>query len=496
MIPSMITNFIFELYITMRKVRRDEELDILYEKTLKEITDKYFSSSPWPESAAIASECQDDEAFLLFYQEMTFRHMTTKLKPPINDHIKSWHNYVKLFDFVIDSAMNNQDDAIKITAKWVYDITQEFAYQFQGFCQLRCQVAHHNAETARILEANKDAWNFPQVLSILNRLINCALLKQDGKFKTLSSSSPFTVLFGYFAVIEKARLDCLVGDFTSSLDAISRLSLVDRSECFMQIPVCHLNVFYHAGVCNMMIRKYGEAADIFSEVILYVTRILKPGSAANLRQGVPGQLQRMLDKVLGLTAIVITLLPNNRVDHQVPELLEQKLQDKIRKLQAGERNTFKELFEHASPKYITPLVPNYNTTKNIHQDASNHMCNVFMSEIDQQIPFLKLRSYFGLYASIDISKLARFNDKSETDLICLLTSLKHKTMPYRAGPQRMGSLVHYYIEDGVIHMDSKDFNTSVTAISKKSNEKFFIAGTRKNVEVTNSLNQTFAKLKI
>ena len=106
----------------------------------------------------------------------------------------------------------------------------------------------------------------------------------------------------------------------------------------------------------MMLRKFSEASDVFNELILYVSRILKPGAAANLRQGVAPQLQRMLDKVLALTALVITLYPSTRIDDQCLELVEGKWSEKFRKLQAGETSAFEELFEFASPKYISPMV--------------------------------------------------------------------------------------------------------------------------------------------
>jgi len=495
-LPTVIKDFVFDIHDAMRRSKRDEDVNVLYEVKFKEITEKYFSQSAWPDVESVAGEANDDEGFLLFYKEMTFRHITTKLKPQLNDHISSWANYVKLFDFVLNAA----DDEFCITSKWIYDITQEFAYQFQGFCQLRCQLAHHNPETTRILEANRDAWNFPTVVSILKKLMASAKSKQNSSANgktAITPSSPFSVQFGYFATIELARLECLLGDFTSSLSAISSISLNDRSELFMQLPVCHLNVFYHTGVCNMMLRKFYEASDVFNELILYVSRILKPGAAANLRQGVAPQLQRMLDKVLALTAIVITLFPSNRVDDQCLELVEGKWSDKFRKLQAGEKSAFVELFEFASPKYISPIVPNYSVNVNMHQAASHHMLDNFITEVQQHISFLKLRSYFGLYASIDISKLARFNDISDIDLICLLTSLKHKSSSYRSGAnQAAGGFVHYYIEDGILVIDGVGSSVSSSAVSDKSHEKYFIAGVRKQVEIKSQLQRTFDLLQL
>jgi hypothetical protein len=43
---------------------------------------------------------------------------------------------------------------------------------------------------------------------------------------------------------------------------------------------------------------------------------------------------------------------------------------------------------------------------------------VFLSLVRQQAPFFKVRSVLSLYASIDISKLARLTDISEEELVC------------------------------------------------------------------------------
>ncbi len=429
---------------------------------------------------------------------MTIRHISTKLKPQLSDHLASWANYLKLFDFILNSS----DADLCITTQWIYDITQEFAYQFQGFCQYRGQVANHTPENLRTLEANKDAWNLPTVMSILSRLIRTGRQQQSGGGRSLVlNSSPFAVQFGYFASIELARLECLLGDYSASLSAISAIKLNDRSELFMQLPICHFNVFYHTGVCNMMLRRFTEAMDIFSEIILHVARILKPGAATGLRAGVPQQLQRMMDKVLALTAIIFVLYPaGNRMDEQVKELVETKYSDKLRRLQAGDKSCYTDIFEFASPKFISPTVPDYSVPLNMNQDAFNHQVSVFMAEVQQHIAFLKLRSFLGLYASIDISKLSRFNDISEPDLICQLVSFKNKAILQRTSSSGAGASkgsasassarvnitdVHYFIEDGVLVIDS----ASQKADNNKAHERYFIAGVRKHVEIINQLNR-------
>ena len=377
---------------------------------------------------------------------------------------------------LFEAILSAKEGDFCITTQWIYDITQEFAYQFQGYCQFRCQVANHSPEMVRVLEANRDAWNLPKVMSILQGLIQAGKLSTSqsaqAKAPLVLNARNFAAQFGYFASIELARLECLMGDFASSLAAISSIKLNDRSELFVQLPLCHFNVYYHTGICYMMLRKFAAALDVFSEICLHVSRLSKPGAATpGLRAG-PQQLQRMLDKVLALTAVARTLCPGNRLDDQVGEMLDSKLSDKCRRLQVGDRAAYSELLEFASPKFISPLVPDFSVSQNIGQAAAAHIQSVFMTEIDQHLRFLKLRSFLLLYASIEISKLARFNDIPEADLICQLLSFKHKAMLQQSmvGAQPSSSAaatgaggtngrvntadVHYFVDSGALMISS------------------------------------------
>lgn len=321
-----------------------------------------------------------------------------------------------------------------MTTQWIYDITQEFVYQFQGFCQLRCQVANHSPEVLTVLEASRDAWAFPAVESILRRLTKFYKPNSNPSTKGSSAgenSGSVKSQFGYFATVELGRLYCLLGDYNESINSLAPIKLFDRSELFAQLTLCHFNVFYHNGVCKMMLGQFAEAAEIFAEITSLISRILKPGAAAANRQTNASSLQKMLDKVLALIAIVVTLEPNHRVEDNVIEMTENKWseKEKLRKLQAGDEAVFTEFFVFSTPKFVSAVIPDYSSAVSIHQEAAQQQLTVFLSLVKQQAPFYKLRSFLTLYASIDIAKLARFNDISEEDLVrFLLHSYYHSLL--------------------------------------------------------------------
>ena len=96
--------------------------------------------------------------------------MFAKLKTNLDDKLNAWNNYCELFEFVLAS----EDASLELTAQWVFDVLHEFVYQFQSFCQFRCQNAGRNSEERMKLEAAGDAWAAPTVLRYLARLRGCA----------------------------------------------------------------------------------------------------------------------------------------------------------------------------------------------------------------------------------------------------------------------------------------------------------------------------------
>ena len=65
---DVVRDFVFDLYQASRVAMIPGEVQKLYEVDFKEITDNFFSSSPWPEPNAISRECNHDEIFLCFYR--------------------------------------------------------------------------------------------------------------------------------------------------------------------------------------------------------------------------------------------------------------------------------------------------------------------------------------------------------------------------------------------------------------------------------------------
>lgn len=447
---------------------RSDEVQPLYDTQYRELTEKFFAQCQWPNEKIVAAECNYDDTFLVFYNELRARHLFTKLKPQLADFIESWGNYMKVFECILAPSGPN----ITLTTQWIHDLIVEFVYQFQGFCQYRCQVRNRSAEDVATLNANKGVWVLPVVMDTLMKLAS-----KGASASPISDASDTLELFGYFATIERARLECLLGDYRGALNAASSIKLGDRTELYMQLPFCHVNLYYHLGVCQVMLKKYVNAIDILGDVSLYITRIMKPGATSILKSGQDQTMKKTLDKILALLAICINLLPGVKVDDQVRELVESKFGEKVRRLQLGDVNTFSDMFENACPKFISSAIPDYANPTNLVHEAYMNQLAVFNGEVTQHVAVLRLRSYLRLYASIDMAKLARFSEMSESELVSLMLSYKHKLQDCTFG-------VDYSVQDEALVIDAVP-----TKVEKsKAADRYFGAGVRKHGDILTDLN--------
>jgi translation initiation factor 3 subunit L len=465
-LPEAISNWIFDLHDATRRAMHSEEVLPLYEVQYRELTDKFFAQTAWPNEKIIAPECNYDDTFLVFYNELRARHLFTKLKPQLSDFIESWGNYMKVFDCILAK----DGPSITLTTQWISDIIVEFVYQFQGFCQYRCVILHRTSTELSILEENKGVYTLSVVMGILNKLSKKRVVGG------VINANDTVGQFAYFASIEKARLECLLGDYGGSLDAISDIKLGDRSELYMQLPVCNVSLYYHTGVCQMMLRRYSNAIETFGEIALYLSRIMKPGAVSNLKAGQDQVMKKSLDKVLPLLTICISLLPGVKVDDQVRELVDSKYNEKMRRLQLGDINVFNDMFEKSCPKFISPSIPDYSKQSNLSQEAYLNQVTVFASGVRQHIAVLKLRSYLRLYASIDVAKLARFSDMNESELVSLILSYKHKLKDSSLG-------VDYFVENNALVIDAVPSKVD----KSKATERYFSAGVRKHADILTDL---------
>merc|ERR1711871_170871 len=300
---------------------------------------------------------------------------------------------------------------------------------------------------------------------------------------------PIHELIGYFSIIENARLECLLGDYTSSLYIVNSKKLMDRSELLISVPTCHANASYHAGISLLMSRKYAAVIDVLGEIILQISRQLKPGAAV-LKPHVQQSLQKTLDKMMGIAAIAVALNPGHRVDDQVLEIVDGKWNDKTKRMHFGELQAFVDIFETNCPKFISPAYPDFACPTNPCHEAFKGQIALFANEVSRQVSNVKIRSFIRLYSSIKTIKMAALNDSSVEEFIGKLAA--HKC---RIGGQSSHlsegieywkvnqSDIHYYIQRGNLLIESINEKTD----RNRNLKRYFTSGVRKHSELLKSV---------
>lgn len=489
-IPAPLKDFIFDLHDSVTLSHIPSEQNSLYHGLFRELTAKYFAQGPWPSADSISSECNNDPLFLALYEELIQRHLHSITRPSARDRVDGWHVYRRLFDLML------VEKDWFILPQWSFDILHEFLYQFQGFCQFRTGVyanarkysisegqsseatktmPNHMKETLEILHQNRDAWAVETVLFYLHRLVS------------VGKKSEYSVYqyFGIFGSITLSRLECLLGDYTSSLDALKPIysgRMVTKArgddddsksqtveDLVNAVFSARLNMAYHAGVSYLMLRRYKDASRVLGGICATMQR----GFKAGIYKKLPGcdQFAKLFDRMIALLAILTHVCPSTGlVEESVAKQVREKHGNQLSKIEAGEEG-YEDLFIFSCPKFVSPAVHDYEVALEgkaaldlSGQDAYQLQVRHFMNEMATQQTFRKLQSYMKLYTSISVEKLGRL--VLEEEFMSLLVSYKHKMRQIESAigedaklgfslDGKIGSLMdaHYYISDGIIHVD-------------------------------------------
>jgi len=522
--PDSVKDFVFDLHDAARRSFIPSEQQPLYGSSFREITAKYFPNTAWPAPGAIASECGNDPLFLALYNELTLRHLQSVKRPSVRDRIEGWHAYRQLFDLILeeappigggDAADTKQRVTLYLVPEWCFDILHEFLYQFQGFCQFRTTTytsaakvaddpdkspASHVADALDVLGQHRDAWAVETVLYYLHRLVAVG---------TRSKGATATHRFlAYFASVTLSRLECLLGDYRASIAALDVIydptaeliavgeDMKTPEELVNGVFPARLSLTYHAGVSYMMLRRYKDSASILGGICLFMQRGFKTGQ---LRK-IPGseQFNKLFDRMIALLAILSHVSAVSVVDDNIASIVRDKHANNLSKIESGEEG-YEDLFVFACPKFVNPAVPDYSQALKpgcpavpYGQDAYKLQVQHFMNEMAAHASLRKMRSYMSLYTSIEVEKLASFNDMKVEEFVPWLLCFKHKMRQLERGTategdssspkDKVGSAmdIHYNVDKGnVVHVDEAE--------KTRRFETFFMKQIRNNDDILRQL---------
>lgn len=498
-VPQALTDFVFDLYDSVTLSQLTEEQSRLYNHVFRDLSSKYFASTPWPSPTAIAAECNGDPLFLAFYRELTHRHWHAVSRPSLRERMEGWDVYRELFDELLEGAEEDSTSSqpkLFILPEWAFEILHEFVYQFQGFCQFRTTLfasankhkllgsadspdgeaaptpsgkrgpPHHVVENLALMreDAAKDVWSVDTVLYYLHRLVDIGTNPR--------CTVPAYQYFAIFASVALSRLECLLSDYSASLAALAPVlenstSKVIKNDqgpkTFTQVIEsvfpARLSLTYHAGISFLMLRRYKDASTTVGNLCTFMQRGFKTGQLRQMPNA--DQLYKNYDRMIALLAICTHICPqSNLVEESIAKTIREKHGAQISK------EAFTELFVFCAPKFVSPAIPDFLTSGSI-DNIYKQQIYLLEQELKDQPDFRTLRSYLKLYTSIPTTKLIKFGNKETT-----LPSLKLKMRQLESADPDIPSLknaslksaldIHYYAEkldgsdDEIVHVDEAE----------------------------------------
>eukprot|EP00842_Homolaphlyctis_polyrhiza_P000430 jgi/Hompol1/1388/HPOL_000059-RA len=472
-IPDVVAQFLTH-FQTHLADKNTWELHAFYENSFNKLTEKFYQKSPWPQAESISHLVGDDPAFLILYKELYYRHLYSKLQPSVEDRIGSYMNYCELFEFILSktllvvelvfhiplaySTCNSRrcgflvmkDDScdLDLPSQWLWDIIDEFIYQFQAFSQFRVRTKSKNDADLELLKGRSDVWNVDGVLGYLHALvqksqINEQLIALRNGEDMNAAAGEFGIkqlyrMLGYFSLVGLLRVHCLLADYSQALSTLENVEPGQRG-LFSRITACHVTTYYYIGFAYMMMGRYYDAVKMFANVLNFVSRTKQYHTRSHQNE----MILRRSDQMYALLAMCLVLSPQ-KIDENINNTLKEKNGEHLLKMHKGEEglSSFEELFLFSCPKFICVVSGDQDLSGIAPHDPVKHQCRIFLRQAKSCIAVPTLRSYLKLYSNLPVSKLAGFLEVSEDEVRTQLLTFKHKSRQtvWTSGPISSGTL--------------------------------------------------------
>ncbi|GAB2215772.1 hypothetical protein Droror1_Dr00020171 [Drosera rotundifolia] len=459
-VPDAVKTFVVHLY---RHIRDNNVYEIhqMYDTSFHTLTDRLFKDTPWPSVDAVSIFVDNDHVFCLLYKEMWFRHLFARGSVGLKERIESWDNYCELFGVVLLGNVN-----IQLPNQWLWDMVDEFVYQFQSFCQFRAKLKGKSEHEIALLREFDKAWNVYGVLNFLQALVDKSMIieilereKQGLEQFTATDGYDYNggsnvlKVLGYFSMVGLLRVHCLLGDYQTGLKCLRPID-ISQQGVYTSVIGSHIATIYHYGFANLMLRRYGDAIREFNKILLYIFKTKQYHQKSAQYE----QILKKNEQMYALLAICLSLCPQVKlVEETVNAQLREKYGEKMTRMQRYDDEAialYDELFSYACPKFITPSAPDYDEPLvNYNQDAYRLQLKLFLYEVKQQQLLVGVRTFLKVYSSISLAKLASYIEVDESTLRTILMTYKHKTHGADTrGKIKSNADIDFYIDDDIVHV--------------------------------------------
>jgi len=460
--PDAVAKFIIHLYKAINN-RDTAEIENLYEIRFPQLTKDYFKEEKWPVDI---SHLVDEPLFITLYRELYFRHIYAALPQSLtfSDRCNSYSNYCELFNMILTSP---EPIDLTLTNQWLWEIIDEFVYQFQSFSQFR-RSPKLNQEEMSYLKDHSYIWSVLSVLNVLYSLIEKSNINAQLKAYFNNENpdevagefgkSPLYKMLGYFSIIALLRVHSMLGDYHLAVKVLENIDL-HKNTMYCNVPACQITTYYYVGFAYVMMRRYADAIRTYTNSLLYMQRIRQMFQAKSYQND---QVNKQTEQMYTMLAVCLVLHPQS-IDESINGVLQdRKFSEKMARMQGGDLKEFENCFLFACPKFLSPVPPSLESgaTPDASQEPLYIQKTIFLQEVAQQIYLPTVRSFLKLYTTMPISKLAAFMETDQTALGECLLCFKHKMhnvvwtkgISSLDGEFQAGSEVDFYIDKDMVHI--------------------------------------------
>ncbi|CAI4229731.1 unnamed protein product [Auanema sp. JU1783] len=447
------------------------EIHTLYEQAFPDLTERFFRERMWPDEHTVENIIgTDNRIFIILYKELYYRHLYARAQrgPSLTHRYESFMNYQDLFSELLSSK---EPVPLSLPNIWLWDIIDEFVYQFQAFCLYKANPTKRSVDEIDELmniEENQNAWNIYPVLNILYSLLSKSqiveqlkIIKEGGDADSVCDQFGQSSLYfklGYFSLIGLLRTHVLLGDYHQALKTVEHVEL-DPKALYNTVPSCYVTLHYFVGFSHMMMRNYAEATKMFVNCLLFIQRTKSLQTQQIKKQNFQYDvIGKTWDQLFHLLAICLSVQPQ-RIDESIASQLAERSGDRMSRMANGDVDEFKQVFQMGCPKFLSPTTVVYEGA-NLSKEPLLRQSQAFLEGIQSQMALPILRGYLKLYTSLPTKKLASFMDVDDAEYDSFLGKLlAYKMIVNELGKVNLAAAneddepnteIDFYVDKGMI----------------------------------------------
>ncbi|CAD6192254.1 unnamed protein product [Caenorhabditis auriculariae] len=420
-VPGEVTDYLV-YFSRMIDEQNVEEVLTLYDQAFPDLTERFFRDRMWPDEHVVERMIgPGNRIFIILYKELYFRQLYARNArgPQLVYRVDSFMNYQDLFSELLSSK---EPVPLSLPNIWLWDIVDEFVYQFQAFCLYKANPQKRTSDEVDELiniEETQNAWNIYPVLNILYSLLSKSQINEqlnalrEKKNPDLVADefgqSDLYFKLGYFSLIGLLRTHVLLGDYHQALKTVQYID-IDPKGLYNTVPTCLVTLHYFVGFSHLMMRNYGEATRLFVNCLLYIQRTKNVQTQQQTKKNTftYDVIGKTWEQLFHLLAICLAVQPQ-RIDESIASQLAERCGDRMSHMANGSIEEFRSAFSMGCPKFLSPTTVAYEGA-NLSKEPLLRQLQSFLEGIESQMALPILRGYLKLYTTLPTKKLASFMD--------------------------------------------------------------------------------------